>query len=242
MIFVYPAMFGIDHQTMQSSTSPGRVIMGEFEIILREFGRNQVYNPFRSLMFWNKEIIRAKAALVAVEESQRCLLSKYRSEKTPDEIEQDQSILGHLVRSPYPSDKERCIDMTTLMMAGHDTTSYSLSWILLEVTRHPAVLTQLKKEIDSVVGEEKGNITQHQLTCMVYLDQVIKEGLRLWPASGLIILRQNSKVIEYGDFIIPKGSVCQMCAYASGRVGIKVPSLELTIGVHQSLIFKFTVA
>ena len=207
-------------------------MLREFDIALTEFALKQVYNPFRYLMFWSKEVIRGKEAAATIEKSQQDLLNKYRSEKTSDAIEKDQSILGHLVRSPYASDKERCADMTTLMIAGQDTTSYTLAWIFLEISRNPAVLTQLKKEIDSAVDEEEEHITQRQLNSMVYLDQVIKEGMRLWPASGLAILRHTSKVIEYGDFIIPKGSVCQICAYASGRVGIKVESLQLSVGIH----------
>ena len=96
-------------------------MMGEFDIALKEFARNQVYNPFRYLMFWSKEVIRGKEAANTIEKSQQDLLNKYRSEKTSDEIEKDQSILGHLVRTPYASDKDRCAEMTTLMIAGHDT-------------------------------------------------------------------------------------------------------------------------
>lgn len=214
-------MFGIDHQTMQSSTSPGRVMMGEIDIGLKEFARNQIYNPFRFLMFWNKEVIRGKEAANTIEKSQQDLLNKYRSEKSPDEIEKDQSILGHLVRSPYASDKDRCADMTTLMIAGHDTSSYTLAWIFLEISRHPVVLTQLKKEIDSAVGIDDEHITQRQLNSMVYLDQVIKEGMRLWPVA-FAVLRQNSKDIPYDDFTIPKGSICELCFYLINRVGIKV--------------------
>ena len=215
-------MFGTDHQTMQSSTSRGSFLLREFDIALTEFALKQVYNPFRFLMFWSKEVIRGREAAVTIEKSQQDLLNKYRSEKSPDEIEKDQSILGHLVRSPYPSDTERCADMTTLMIAGQDTTSYTLAWIILEISRNPTVLTQLKKEIDSAVDEGEEQISQRMLNSMVYLDQVIKEGMRLWPVTGLGILRQNSKDIQYEDFIIPKGSVCQLCAFTIGRVGIKV--------------------
>ena len=222
LLFSHAAMFGIDHQTMQSSTSPGSLMLREFDIALTEFAQKHVYNPIRFLMFWNKELIRGKAAAATIEKSQQDLVNKYRSEKSPEEIEKDQSILGHLVRSPYVSDKERCADMTTLMIAGHDTTSYTLAWILLEISRHPAVLTKLKKEIDSVVGDGEEHISQRHLNSMVYLDQVIKEGLRLWPVTGLGIMRQNSKEIEYGDYTIPKGSIIQLCTFVLFRVGIQV--------------------
>ena len=196
--------------------------MGEIDIASKEFALKQVYNPVRFLMFWSKEVIRGKEAVNTIAKSQQDLLNKYRLEKSPDEIEKDQSILGHLVRSPYASDKERCADMTTLMVAGHDTTSYTLAWIFLEISRHPEVLTQIKKEIDSVVGDEEGQITQRHLSSMVYLDQVIKEGMRLWPVAALGLLRQCSKDIQHEDFVIPKGSICEFCFYVSNRVGIKV--------------------
>jgi cytochrome P450 len=235
-LFVCIAMFGIDHQTMQSSKSPGRVLMGEMDIALKEFARNQVFNPFRFLMFWNKEVIRGKVAANTIERSQQDLLNKYRCEKSPAEIEKDQSILGHLVRSPYASDKERCADMTTLIIAGHDTSSYTLAWILLEISRHPAVLTKVKKEIDSAVVDGKEHISQRQLNSMVYLDQVIKEGMRLWPVAGLGVLRQNSKDIQYEDFVIPKGSICQLCFYLINRVGIKVKSLLAQYGHYRKTL------
>lgn len=218
---MHAAMFGVDHQTMRSPTSPGRILMHDFDIILKEYARNQVYNPFRFLMFWNKEVIQGKATAKKIEKSQQDLLNKYRLEKSKDEIAADPSILGYLVRSPYPSDKERCADMTTLMIAGHDTSSYTLAWILLEITRHPAVFTKLKKEIDSAIGDEE-HIAQRDLNSLVYMDQVIKEGMRLWPVAALVVVRENSKEIRYGDFVIPKGSICQLCLYLSNRVGIKV--------------------
>ena len=216
------AIFGVDHQTMKSPASSGRVVMRDYDIVLKEYSRNQIYNPFRFLMFWNKEGRQGKAAAATIEKSSQELLNKYRSEKSPEEIEKDQSILGHLVRSPYVSDKERCADMTTLMIAGHDTTSYTLAWIFLEISRHPAVLQRLKKEIDGVVGSDVGHITQRHLNNMIYLDQVIKEGMRLWPVAALFVLRQNLEDILYGDFVIPKGSICQLCFYLSNRLGIKV--------------------
>ena len=107
------------------------------------------------------------------------------------------------------------------MIGGHETSSYTLSWILLEITRNPAVLAQCKKEIDGVVSDEE-HISQRELNSLVYLDQVIKEGMRLWPVAGLGMLRQNSADIAYGDFIIPKGSNCQLCPFVVNRVGIKV--------------------
>ena len=198
--------------------------MKEINIALKEYSLNQLFNPFRFLMFWNAEVKRAKAATIILEDSQRKILSDYRLKKSPEEISKDPSILGHLVRSPYVTDKERCADMTTMMVAGHDTTAYSISWIMIEVSRHPDVLAKLKKEIGSVVTNDE-NITVNQLSDMPYLDCVIKEGMRLWPAAALGAIRVASKDIEYGAYNIPKGSIIQVPYYALNRSGIQVSTI-----------------
>ena len=214
-------MFSVDHGTMQSSSSHGRHLMKLINSCLREYGLKQIYNPFRFLKFWDAEVKQAKVCAAEVDDSQRKLLADYRHKKSPEEISKDPSILGHLVRSPYKSEKERCADMTTLMIAGHETTAYTLSWIMIEIAKHPDVLAKLKKEIGSVVTTDE-NITVKQLSEMPYLDCVIKEGMRLWPAAALGTIRVMSKDIKYGAYNIPKGSLVQMPFYASNRCGIQV--------------------
>jgi cytochrome P450 len=213
-------MFNVDYQTMQSSTSEGRCLVSEYDILLKEFCLKQVFNPFRKYLFWNKEVRRGIAAAIRIEKSQQTILDAYRARKSSEEIEKDNSILGHLVRSPYVSDRERCADMTMFMVAGHDTTSHTLAWIILALTNHPEALSKLKLELDSVVKNE--HITQSELSDMLYLDYVIKEGMRLWPVAALGTVRVASKDIRHGEYIIPKGSLLQFPSYAIFRCGIKV--------------------
>ena len=215
------AMFDIDYGTMQSGTSEGRIIMKNLDIVLKEFGLKQMFNPFRFLMFWKAEIKQAKKSAIELEKSQEKLLADYKSKKTEEEIEKDPSILGHIVRSTHATDKERWADMTSLMMAGHETTSHTLSWIMIEVSKHPEVLAKLKMEIGSIVTNDD-NITMSQLSQMTYLDYVIKEGMRLWPVVALGALRLASKDIQYGAYTIPKNSTIQMPFYVISRCGIQV--------------------
>ena len=218
-------MFAVDHETMQSNSSQGRHLMRIINVVLREYGLKQIYNPFRFLMFWNAEVKQAKIAAAELDDSQRQLLADYRLKKSPEEISKDPSILGHLVRSPYKTDKERRADMTVLMIAGLETSSYSIAFIMIEVAKHPEVLAKLKKEIGSVVTTDE-NITVKQLSEMPYLDCVIKEGMRLWPAAGVGALRVTSKDIKYGAYDIPKGSTVHMPFFAINRQGIQVSTAQ----------------
>jgi cytochrome P450 len=51
------------------------------------------------------------------------ILDRYRLGHSEEEKAEDMSIIGHLNRSPYKSDKERVADVTILMSAGFDTTA-----------------------------------------------------------------------------------------------------------------------
>jgi cytochrome P450 len=67
-------------------------------------------------------------------------LDKYRREHTAEETEADSSIIGHLIKSPYPSDKERRADVTVFMIAGHETTAnqviYECIFIHVRIISH----------------------------------------------------------------------------------------------------------
>lgn len=225
-------MFDTDLGTMQSTSSEGHALIDEYEIGLREYALKQMINPVRFLAFWDKDVRRAKSAARAIDTFQQGVLNKYREKDHASDIEEDNSILGHLLRSPYPSDRERCADMTTFLLAGHDTTSYSLAWTLIEVAKQPEIYQKIKKEIDSIVTTDQP-ITSQQVSEMHYLDSVIKEAMRLWPVAALGSLREAREDITYNNYVIPKGSILQIPFYVLFRNGIKVRD------VHDRVAFIF---
>ena len=62
-----------------------------------------------------------------------------REQATPDErVTLDETILGHLVANQaYESDEMRAADVATFIVAGHDTTGFTLAWLLCELARYP---------------------------------------------------------------------------------------------------------
>lgn len=112
-----------------------------------------------------------------------------------------------LFTSPYPSDKERVADVTTFLLAGHDTTGYQIAWIIIEVSRHPLVLQRIRAELDVIADRSKTvELTPKLLGQMNYLTMVIREGMRLWPVLPIGSNRVVNKDIAYKEFIIPKGA------------------------------------
>ncbi|KAH8818614.1 fatty acid hydroxylase [Flagelloscypha sp. PMI_526] len=70
-------------------------------------------------------------------------------------------------------------NLVTFMIAGHETTSGTLSFMVYFVLKHPEAMQKLRAEVDSVVG--KRPIAYEDLPNLVYLHAVMRETLRLFP-------------------------------------------------------------
>ena len=75
--------------------------------------------------------------------------------------------------------------------AGSDTTSISLTSVLCHLCKHPDILWKLRGEIDErrIRGEISSPISFKQAQKIPYLQAVIKEALRIHPATGMILGR-----------------------------------------------------
>ncbi|EIW75917.1 cytochrome P450, partial [Coniophora puteana RWD-64-598 SS2] len=70
-------------------------------------------------------------------------------------------------------------EMKALLLAGYETTAITLTWTLIELCKHRDVQTKLRTELSQLPFEE---IDYGQLTSLPYLDAVVHEILRLYPA------------------------------------------------------------
>ncbi|KAH8880686.1 cytochrome P450 [Thozetella sp. PMI_491] len=88
--------------------------------------------------------------------------------------------------------------LIAVLLAGRDTTASTLSWTLYELARHPEVLEKLRAEIMTVVGPTR-TPTYDDLKSMKYLQNVMNETLRLYPAVPFNV-RMSLK-----DATLPRG-------------------------------------
>ncbi|OBZ67495.1 11-oxo-beta-amyrin 30-oxidase [Grifola frondosa] len=70
-------------------------------------------------------------------------------------------------------------NVSTFIMVGHETTAGSLSFTLLELARKPEVQQRLREEVRQF-GRDLG---YDDIQKLEFLDAVVKEGLRMHPAS-----------------------------------------------------------
>ncbi|KAI0137071.1 putative cytochrome 52A4 [Xylariales sp. AK1849] len=71
--------------------------------------------------------------------------------------------------------------LVAILLASRDTTAATLSWAIYELSRHPECVRKLRDEIISQVGLKR-TPTYHDLKNMKYLQNVMNETLRLYPA------------------------------------------------------------
>ena len=100
------------------------------------------------------------------------------------------------------SEKELTAQAMLLLFAGHETTTSMLTWICLELGRHPEVFKRAREEQLSLASV--GEISLEQLGKMQYLDQILSEIERLHPAVGGGF-RGVVKPFEFNGFQVPTG-------------------------------------
>lgn len=83
------------------------------------------------------------------------------------------------------SDKQLRDEVTTIFMAGHETTANALSWGLYLLAQHPEVVQKMRTEALQVLGEE-GTPVFEKSRELVYGNQVVQEILRLYPPAWLM--------------------------------------------------------
>jgi cytochrome P450 len=94
-------------------------------------------------------------------------------------IDDRQDLLSVLIRAPDMSDDLIRDQLLTMLIAGHDTSTAMLAWVMYLLGTHPDALQKVYAEVDQIVGEdipEMGDLTQ-----MVYLNLVINETARMYP-------------------------------------------------------------
>lgn len=108
-------------------------------------------------------------------------------------------------RSPRPiSEAEIRDEASTLLVAGHDTTSAALAWFWYVLMKHPAVEARVLREIDSVIGQRA--FTFADVSQLKYLEMVVKESMRMYPAAAFLFGREAVENVELGGYQVKKGS------------------------------------
>jgi len=119
---------------------------------------------------------------------------------------------GMKVRGPL----SRMIDITTpdedtltkmgnamiFAFAGHDTTGHTMTWLLFELCKNPAIQRRLQDEVDGFFARLGGReMAYSDLNELRFMTRCVMETLRLWPA----VANGTFRVLEHDDWVHGEG-------------------------------------
>ncbi|GBB99562.1 hypothetical protein RclHR1_03560017 [Rhizophagus clarus] len=82
-------------------------------------------------------------------------------------------------------------EMVTFFVAGHDTTSMSLSTALYYLAKYPEMQEKARAEVINILGNEPVIPSSDQLKEMKYINAIIKESLRIFPPAAALTFRKH---------------------------------------------------
>ena len=99
------------------------------------------------------------------------------------------------------TDRALLDEIMTLIVAGHETSAATLTWIWYLLSQHPAIESRLQTEVDQA-AIDKPDFSASQLR---YCEQIMFETLRLYPPVWLFS-RKALAEDRIGDYKIPAGA------------------------------------
>ena len=102
------------------------------------------------------------------------------------------------------SNKDLFHQVFTFMLAGHETTSLSMTWAIFLLAKYQEYQPRIRSEIREVLGD-RSEVAFDDLDKLKVLDNCIKETMRVYP-SVLFTGRVAVKEDTIGPYTIPAGT------------------------------------
>lgn len=112
----------------------------------------------------------------------------------------DQQLIGHI---------------TLLFGAAHLTSAHTLSWTLFLLSQHPEIMRQLYDELRAKLGGRHPR--PDEVDDLPVLDRVLKESMRLLPASSYS-QRIAAERVQLGPFELHRGNVVIFSQFITHRI------------------------
>lgn len=131
------------------------------------------------------------------------------------------TMISHLL-SLQESDPQYYTDLTIkafvvgLISAGTDTSSTTIEWVMAVLLNNPYILEKARSEVDSRVGHDR-LVDETDLPNLPYLQNIILETYRLYPAAPFLLPHFSSKDCKIQGYDIPRGTMLLVNAWAIYR-------------------------
>jgi cytochrome P450 len=121
------------------------------------------------------------------------------------------------------TDRQLRDEVTTMLLAGHETTSLLLSWTYYVLSQHPEAEQRIADEVDAVVGDGVPGFAH--LERLTWTRMVLEEVLRLYPPAWGFS-RLALKDDEIAGYRVPAGSIVYLIPFVLHRRPTLWPEAE----------------
>ncbi|CAL1372080.1 unnamed protein product [Linum trigynum] len=147
------------------------------------------------------------------------LIEEHRCKK--EELESTNTMIDHLLalqesEPEYYSDQIIKGLVLVMLLAGTDTSAVTLEWAMSNLLNHPRMLVKAREELDKQIGEEC-LVDEPDISNLAYLQNIIFETLRLYPAAPLLVPHASSEDCVVGGYHLPRGTMLLVNAWAIHR-------------------------
>lgn len=92
----------------------------------------------------------------------------------------------------------------------------TIEWALSNLVNHPEVLKKARNEIDEKIGLDR-LVDEPDIVNLPYLQNIVSETLRLYPAVPLLLPHLSSEDCKVGGYDVPSGTMVLVNAWAMHR-------------------------
>jgi cytochrome P450 len=210
------ALFGLD----PNEQGKGAQAAVEFERALSFYGTDFVVRVMRGPRTPWRRMLAARKALdrIVYAEIER------RRRGAGEPLSERTDVLSTLIEATDAEDGSRLSNrevrdqVMTLLFAGHDTSTSTVSFMLYELARHPAVLAKLLEEQDRVLGDRPPTTAELMGgEALPELEMALDETLRLYPAAW-VGPRRAVESFAFGGHQVPASAYVYYSSWASHRL------------------------
>ena len=140
-------------------------------------------NPLRPFFFWDPQVKAGNQGREKIQHFGRVIAEAYRSNKfNLTDTTHEKTIMSHIMRHNYPTEENRISDILVFLVAGHETTAHTLSFVLYCLAKNPNALKKLQQELDLITPSLNTDsiplLSLNDISKCEYLNNCIKETQR----------------------------------------------------------------
>jgi len=106
--------------------------------------------------------------------------------------------------------------LQSIIIGATDTYANTTEWAMATLLQRPEVLKRAQEELDVVVGSERV-LEESDLPNLKYLEAIVKETLRLYPAGPLLLPHMAAAPCTVGGYYVPAGTELLLNAWGIHR-------------------------